>query len=60
MCIEELTKKASSFLEDSSRAEQVKLLRDAKIIDKDGYLHPDYFSKDTVEKNKAKNKPIVC
>ncbi|MCU7836502.1 MAG: hypothetical protein KZQ83_14790 [gamma proteobacterium symbiont of Taylorina sp.] len=60
MCIEELTKKAKNFLTDSTPEEQVRLLRDAKIIDNDGFLHPDYFSKETVANNRAENKPFTC
>ena len=35
------------------------MLRDAKIIDESGYFHPDYFSKETVEKDKANGHPVI-
>jgi len=59
MCIEELTQKAKTFIKESSHNDRVQLLLDAKIIGKDGYFHPDYFSPKTVAQNKAENKPIT-
>ena len=62
MDIEELTKKvreatANAHLED--RAKTIEDLRSAKIIDDEGYYHPDYFSKETVENDRKRGKPMV-
>ena len=59
MRIEELTQKAKTFIKESSYNDRVQLLLDAKIIGKDGYFHPGYFSQETITKNKAENKPIT-
>ena len=52
MCIEELTKAAAEFIENSTHEEQVQLLKVANIFDNDGFLHPDYFSDETVKENR--------
>ena len=59
MCIEELTKKAQASIGNTTHEQRVEMLRDAKIIDESGYFHPDYFSKETVEKDKANGHPVI-
>lgn len=44
--------------ETRTREQRIQLLKDAKIIDDDGFLHPDYFSEESVRADRAKNHPI--
>lgn len=51
MCgIVELTKKVEERIKDRTNAETVSMLQEAKIIDRNGYLHEDFFSKSDVKK----------
>ncbi len=59
MDIRELTKKVQESASKMTREEKIKLLRDAKIIDESGYYCPEFFSEETVAKDKAQGKPLV-
>jgi hypothetical protein len=59
MCsIVELTKKVEERIKDRTNAETVSMLREAKIIDRNGYLHEGFFSKSDVEKSREST-PIL-
>ena len=49
MDIKEITKNMSQTFEKMTQQEKFALLRAAKIIDKDGYYHPQFFSDSTVQ-----------
>jgi hypothetical protein len=53
MFISELTKKIQKAAETRTHAERIELLRQANIIDNDGYYHKDFFSAETVAKDKS-------
>jgi hypothetical protein len=56
MDIELLIKKVKKKLSKMTKEERRKLLIDAKILTEDGEYHPDFFTKETVEKSKKKLK----
>lgn len=53
-----ITDRIKYDIKNRTHNETVDMLVDAKIIDKDGYLHKDFFSKEDVEKS-HKCKPIL-
>jgi hypothetical protein len=59
MDIRELTKKIKESASQMSREEKIQLLKDAKIIDESGYYCEEFFSKETVDKDRANGKPLV-
>lgn len=59
MDIRELTKKVKESTSQMTREEKIQLLRDAKIIDESGYYCEEFFSKETVAKDRANGKPLV-
>ncbi|MGK0290607.1 MAG: hypothetical protein ACI86H_002066 [bacterium] len=59
MDILELTKKIKESAKTRTHAERVELLREANIIDKDGYYSERFFSEETVRKNRQLGKPIT-
>lgn len=52
MSMSELTKKVQEAAENRTHVQRVELLRQAKIIDSDGYYLEDFFSSKTVAKDK--------
>ncbi len=59
MDIRELTKKIKESASKMTREEKIQLLKDAKIIDESGYYCEEFFSKETVAKDRANGKPLV-
>ncbi|VEP15069.1 conserved hypothetical protein [Hyella patelloides LEGE 07179] len=59
MDIRELTKKVQESAKNRTREENIQLLKDAKIIDESGYYCQEFFSKETVAKDKAEGKPLI-
>ncbi|MGD1919237.1 MAG: hypothetical protein ACFCAD_10295 [Pleurocapsa sp.] len=59
MDIRELTKKVKESTSQMTRKEKIQLLKDAKIIDESGYYCEEFFSKETVAKDRANGKPLV-
>ena len=59
MDIRELTKKVKESASKMTREEKIQLLKDAKIIDESGYYCEEFFSAETVAKDKANGKPLV-
>ena len=59
MDIRELTKKVQESAKKRTREENIQLLKDAKIIDESGYYCPEFFSEETVAKDKAQGKPLI-
>lgn len=55
MCIIELTKLVRKSAVKRTKQQELKLLKDAKIIDDNGFYSKKFFSKSTVDKDKAKN-----
>ncbi|MCK5719407.1 MAG: hypothetical protein KAH84_05580 [Thiomargarita sp.] len=49
MDIKEITKDISETIEKMTQQEKFELLRDANIIDDEGYYHPNFFSDATVK-----------
>lgn len=59
MDIRELTKKIKESAKTRTRKENIQLLKDAKIIDDSGYYCEEFFSAETVAKDRANGKPLV-
>jgi len=57
MCINELLKRAKKASASRTHEKRVEMLKQAKIVDKNGYYHKDYFSPETVAKDKKSGKP---
>lgn len=53
MGIQELTKKIKESSKKRTHMESVKLLKNAHIIDSEGYYSSNFFSSETVEKDKS-------
>jgi len=49
MDIKEITENMTQTMEKMTQKEKFDLFLSAKIIDKDGYYHPDFFSESTVK-----------
>lgn len=60
MTIKELTIKVKAANQTRTHAERVELLRKANIIGADGYLSEKFFSKETVEQDRATHQPITA
>ena len=58
MSILELTKKVRKDADKLTHAERVELLRQANIIDNEGYYSADFFSAQTVAKDKKSRTAI--
>ncbi|OQY36576.1 MAG: hypothetical protein B6229_09740 [Spirochaetaceae bacterium 4572_7] len=52
MCIQELTNKIKESSKKKSHSERIALLKNAHIIDSEGYYSPNFFSTETVEKDR--------
>jgi hypothetical protein len=52
MSIHELTIKVKEAAKQRTSEQRAQLLRDANIIDGEGYFCKNYFSKETIEKDK--------
>ena len=59
MDIRELAKKIKESAKTRTREENIQLLKDAKIIDESGYYCEEFFSAETVAKDRANGKPLV-
>jgi len=59
MDIRELTKKVKESASKMTREEKIQLLKDANIIDESGYYCEEFFSQETVAKDRANGKPLV-
>jgi hypothetical protein len=59
MDILELTKQVKESAKNRTREENIQLLKDAKIIDESGYYCEEFFSAETVAKDRANGKPLV-
>jgi hypothetical protein len=59
MDIRELTEKVKESASKMTREEKIQLLKDAKIIDESGYYCKEFFSAETVAKDRANSKPLV-
>ncbi len=59
MSLDEFVDKYSKEPLNISREESVQIMREAKIIDEDGFLNPLMFSKETVKENRRANKPFI-
>ena len=59
MDIRGLTRKIQDLASTMTREEKIQLLKDAKIIDESGYYSEEFFSAETVAKDKANGKPLV-
>ena len=59
MDIRELTKQVKESAKTRTREENIQLLKDAKIIDESGYYCEEFFSEETVAKDRANGKPLV-
>jgi len=55
MDITEMTKDMSETIAKMTQQEKFDLLRDANIIDDEGYYHPDFFSEATVKADREAN-----
>ncbi|HAS6602689.1 hypothetical protein P3638_05085 [Vibrio parahaemolyticus] len=60
MSIKELTKKVSNASQKRSHTKRVKMLKEAQIIDNNGYYSERYFSEETVENDKEKGKAATA
>jgi hypothetical protein len=58
MSIDELIEKAKESSKKRTREEGIQMLRDAHIIDEDGFYCKDFFSEETVRKDREQNNPI--
>ncbi len=52
MTIEELTKKVFDATRKDTHEERVRILRDAKVIGRDGHFLKEYFSPETIQKER--------
>jgi hypothetical protein len=59
MDIRELTKQIKESAKNRTREENIQLLKDAKIIDESGYYCEEFFSEETVAKDRANGKPLI-
>jgi hypothetical protein len=59
MDIRELTKQIKESAKNRTREENIQLLKDAKIIDESGYYCEEFFSAETVAKDRANGKPLT-
>ncbi|NDL63736.1 hypothetical protein [Acerihabitans arboris] len=59
MDIEELGRRIMERSKTMTRAERIKLLRDAHIIDEEGYYKEGFFSEETIARDRANGKPTV-
>ena len=59
MDIRKLTKEVKESTSQMTREEKIQLLIDAKVIDESGYYCEEFFSKETVAKDRANGKPLV-
>ena len=59
MDIRGLTKTIQDLTYTMTREEKIQLLKDAKIIDESGYYCEEFFSAETVAKDKANGIPLV-
>ncbi|NJK57883.1 MAG: hypothetical protein HC939_18760 [Pleurocapsa sp. SU_5_0] len=59
MDIRELIKQVKESAKTRTREENIQLLKDAKIIDESGYYCEEFFSAETVAKDRANGKPLV-
>jgi len=58
MEIQELIEKIKKSSQNRTHAESISLLRNAHIIDSEGYYCSDFFSRETVEKDRKSQKPV--
>lgn len=58
MSITELLEKVKEDAATRTDAENAELLRQANIIDSDGYYSADFFSSETVAKDRKSGKPV--
>lgn len=58
MGIDELIVKAKQSSQKRTREEKIQMLKDAKIIGEDGFYLEEFFSKETIEKDRKANIPI--
>jgi hypothetical protein len=59
MDIRELTKQVKESAKTRTCEENIQLLKDAKIVDESGYYCEEFFSAETVAKDRANSKPLV-
>ncbi len=52
MCIQELTDKVKEAAKKRTPAQRTALLKKAHIIDENGYFSEEYFSQETVNRDK--------
>lgn len=57
MCIKKLMAQVKKSASERTHEDRILMLRDARIIDHKGYYHKDYFSSETVRKDKDLGKP---
>ena len=60
MSIKDLTQKIQTASLNRTHRQRVQLLQKARIIDKNGYFSEDYFSEETVEKDRTSGKAVVA
>ncbi len=53
--IDEYSDKPLNF----TKEENLEIMREAHIIDENGFLDERFFSKETVEENRKENKPFI-
>jgi len=58
MDITEIAKGMKEDLAKMTQKEKFEFLRDAKIIDDEGYYHPDFFSEETVKADREAKTPF--
>jgi hypothetical protein len=57
MCIKKLMAQVKKSAANRTHEDRLSMLRDAKIIGSNGFYHKDYFSAETVEKDRNSGKP---
>ena len=60
MCIQELTDKVTEAAKKRTPAQRVELLKKANIIDDNGYFSEQYFSQETVNRDKLASPPATA
>lgn len=60
MYIKELTDKVRGVSTKRSHEKRVRMLRNAHILDKNGYFSEHYFSQETIKKDKEAGKAITA
>lgn len=60
MSIRELTAKVKEASPHRTHEMRVRMLKAANIIDKDGYYSEQFFSKETVEKDRKSGKAVTA